>query len=261
MKLNLVPARTGVEWVKLGIRTFWQQPLALTGLFFMYMAAVALLSAVPWVGLVLMLAITPAATLGLMVATQEATKGRFPMPAVLVSAFKAGRQRLRSMMQLGFIYAAGSLLVNAVATLILGQPPASSPGNQVDKGMLLLLALHFPLAVAFWFAPALVHWHGVTPAKSLFFSVVAVWRNFSAFTVYGLLWTLVIAAILMVATLVIAMLGAPQIAPAILMPVVLTLAAMFFTSIYFTFIDSFTAEVPAQASPATTTPPPPDPTP
>ena len=33
MKLNIVPARTGIQWVKLGIQTFFRQPLALSGLF------------------------------------------------------------------------------------------------------------------------------------------------------------------------------------------------------------------------------------
>ena len=38
MKLNVVPALTGVIWVRLGIKTFWRQPVALSGLFFMFMA-------------------------------------------------------------------------------------------------------------------------------------------------------------------------------------------------------------------------------
>ncbi len=29
MKLNIVPARTGLVWVKLGVSTFFRQPLAL----------------------------------------------------------------------------------------------------------------------------------------------------------------------------------------------------------------------------------------
>ena len=50
MKLNIVPARTGILWVKLGVQTFLKQPLALTGLFFMYMAAVLLISQIPFLG-------------------------------------------------------------------------------------------------------------------------------------------------------------------------------------------------------------------
>ena len=98
MKLNVVPARTGILWVKLGIQTFLKQPLALAGLFFMYMAAVIVVSMIPVLGLFIGGLLVPAATLGLMAATAEATKGRFPMPSVLLSAFRAGRQRVRAML-------------------------------------------------------------------------------------------------------------------------------------------------------------------
>jgi hypothetical protein len=64
MKLNIVPARTGIQWVKLGIRTFFKRPLALASLFFMYAAGASFLSILPYVGWVLALAVVPAATLG-----------------------------------------------------------------------------------------------------------------------------------------------------------------------------------------------------
>ena len=50
MKLRIVPASTGMAWVKLGVRTFWQQPMALAALFFMTMAAMSLASLLPLVG-------------------------------------------------------------------------------------------------------------------------------------------------------------------------------------------------------------------
>ena len=103
MKLNIVPARTGLLWVKLGIRTFIKQPLALAGLFFLYMTAVILVAQVPQIGVIVGGLLVPAATLGLMAATEEAVKGRFPMPSVLLSAFRVGRQRARAMLVLGVI--------------------------------------------------------------------------------------------------------------------------------------------------------------
>jgi hypothetical protein len=39
-----------------------------------------------------------------------------------------------------------------------------------------------PLLMAFWFAPLLTAWDGVSAGKSLFFSFVASWRNWRAFT-------------------------------------------------------------------------------
>ena len=50
MKLHLVPALTGITWVKLGVKTFFRQPLALSGLFFMFMAVVSVVSLVPVIG-------------------------------------------------------------------------------------------------------------------------------------------------------------------------------------------------------------------
>jgi hypothetical protein len=239
MKLNIVPARTGIQWVKLGMKTFSKQPLALAGLFFMYMAAVIVVAQVPVVGVVIGGMLVPAATLGLMAATAEATKGRFPMPSVLISAFRAGRQQVRAMLLLGLVYTVGSKLVTELATLVMGTPAADS--GQVDAATLLALVLHMPLFLMFWHAPALVHWHGVPPAKSLFFSMVACLKNFGAFLIYGLVWLVVFLAVGMVFGLLGGMIGGPDMARAVMMPTALLMAAMFSTSVYFTFLDCFAA--------------------
>ena len=101
MKLHIVPARTGLAWVKLGIRAFWRQPMALAALFFMTMAAMSLATMIPLVGPAVALALLPSATLAMMVAAAEAVQGRFPTPAVLLVAFRTGRQHLRDMLVLG----------------------------------------------------------------------------------------------------------------------------------------------------------------
>lgn len=241
MKLNIVPARTGIQWVKLGLQTFAKQPLALAGLFFMYMAAVILVGQIPVVGVVIGGMLVPAATLGLLAATEEATKGRFPMPSVLLSAFRAGRQQVRAMLLLGVIYTLASLAVTSLASLLTGGGGTALEPGEIDATALLALALHTPLFLMFWHAPALVHWHGVSPAKSLFFSLVACLRNFSAFLVYGFVWMGVFLAAGMVFGLLGGLLGGAAMARAVMMPMALLMAAMFSTSIYFTFRDSFVA--------------------
>ncbi len=248
MKLNIVPARTGIEWVKLGIRTFAKQPLALAGLFFMYMAAVIIIAQLPVVGVIVGGLLVPAATLGLMAASAEATKGRFPMPTVLISAFRAGRQRVRAMLLLGVIYTVGSTIATTLASAIMG-PPTGGVG-EVDGSTLLALVLHTPLFLMFWHAPALVHWHGVSPVKSLFFSLVACLKNFGAFAIYALAWLAVFLGVGTVFGLLGALIGGPAVARAVMMPTALLMAAMFSTSIYFTFLDCFlaTPEPGAQAS-------------
>ena len=255
MKLNIVPARTGIEWMKLGVKTFLKQPLALTGLFFMYMAVVLVISQLPLVGPVLGAMLVPAATLGLMAATAEAAGGRFPLPTVLVSAFRAGKQRARAMLVLGVIYTVGSLLATLLGGLLGGDPtpvPATAPADaqapQMDPRMLWVLLFHMPLVILFWHAPALVHWHGVSPVKSLFFSAVACLRNFGAMFMYGLAWLGVFLVVGFALSTVGMMLGGVAVARSVMMPTVLILVAMFSTSLYFTFRDSFRAEDDAPAA-------------
>ncbi len=254
MKLNIVPARTGLTWVKLGIKTFIRQPLAMSGLFFMFMAVLSLATLVPFVGAALALALLPAATLGLMAATEEASKGKFPMPSILISAFRAGQQRKQAMMVLGGLYAAGFLALMGVSALIDGGEFAKLylVGGKITQELVLrgdfqaamwvALALYLPLSLLFWHAPALVHWHGVSPVKSLFFSFMACYKNMGALTVFGLAWTAVFVLAAIAVTIIATLLGNPAVAAMAMFPVALVIVAMFFTSIYFTFRDSFAAE-------------------
>jgi hypothetical protein len=251
MKLNIVPAKQGLSWVKQGIRTFWRQPLALTGLFFLFMAWVSVLSMVPVLGSALALLILPAATLGLMVATEQASAGKFPMPTVLMVAFRAGQQRLKAMLLLGVLYAISFLAVMGISSLIDGggfakvylanSPITPEVVNNADfqAAMWVATILYIPLSMFFWHAPALVHWHGVPPLKSMFFSAVACWRNFGAFALYLLAWAGVFVAGATVILVISSALGGNDLSVAVLMPGALLMAAMFFTSVYFSVKDCF----------------------
>ena len=253
MKLNIVPARTGLTWVKLGIKTFLQQPLAMSGLFFMFMTMLSVATLVPFIGTALALALLPAATLGLMAATEEATKGNFPMPVLLISAFRAGQQRMRAMLVLGGIYALGFLSLMGISALIDGGQFASLylVGGKITEEMVMqdsfqtamwvAMALYLPLSLLFWHAPALVHWHSVPPLKSLFFSLIACYKNFGAFTVFALAWSGVFVLAAIVVSVIATLLGNPMLATLAMFPIALVIVAMFFTSIYFTFRDSFVA--------------------
>ena len=253
MKLNLVPASTGLTWVRLGIRTFFRQPLAMGGLFFMFMAAVSVLSLVPLVGTALSVGLVPAATLGLMAATREAEQGRFPMPSQLVLAFRGGAERTRAMIMLGGLYAVGLLVVLVAAALLAGTADTlPATGDELtpemvqalagEPGLWLAMLVYLPVMMAFWHAPALVYWRGVSPGKSLFFSLMACWANKGALFFYAIGW----GAFFMIAGLLVgvlgAMLGGGAGLSAVLYPLVLLMAAMFHTSIWFSVRDSFQAE-------------------
>jgi len=251
MKLNILPARTGLTWVKLGIQTFWRQPLAMSGLFFMFMALISVASMVPYVGSALALAVLPSATLGLMAATREVTLDRFPMPMILFTAFRAGAKTVRAMLLLGLVYAASFLAIMALSTLFDGgtfaqlylmggevtEEVVKQPGFQ--RAMWISTLLYLPLSMLFWHAPALVYWYGVPPVKSLFFSLVACSRNFGAWLVYSLAWAGLFVLSALVVMVLVNLLGNAEWAALALMPMALVLAAMFLTSVYFTVRDSF----------------------
>ena len=263
MKLRSVPAATGLQWVKLGMRTFLRQPLAMSGLFFLFMVAISLLSLLPLIGTALSALLTPAANLGLMAASKEASEGRFPMPSTLVTGFRAGAEKTRGMLVLGGLYGFALLLVLGLATLLDTSAPVSADAAEMtaeamvqatlaSPSLWVAMAVMVPLQMLFWHAPALLLWHGVSPVKSLFFSAMACWANKGALLVFMLGWMGVFMLLGLVISVVGAMLGGAQVLTIILYPAVLFMASMFFTSIYFTFRDSFyTATDPDGATPPT----------
>ncbi len=255
MLLQTVPARQGLQWALQGMRTFWRQPLAMSGLFFLFMALVSVVSMLPLVGGVLALVLMPAFTTGLMAASQIASEGRFPMPGTLWLALRPGPNR-SPMMRLGALYAAGFLLLMGASMLVdgglfasvylAGAPikPELVQSDSFQAALWVAMVLYVPLSMLFWHAPALVFWQGVPPLKSLFFSWMGCWRNKGAFLVYSLVWAGVFGAAAVLAMLAASILGDVQMTLSILMPLALLVAAMFFTSMLFTVKDCFSATEP-----------------
>ena len=199
------------------------------------------------VGGVLALVLVPALTVGLMAAARVADAGNFPLPGILFVAFNQGREQTRAILILGGVYAVAVLLVVGLTALIDGGRFAQlymgggSMSNELinDPGFITALwvstLLYLPVSLAFWHAPALVHWHHLPPLKSLFFSAVAVLRNARAFLVYGLLWmglSLGVALFLMLVLAMTAMSTDIGVATAALFPLSVVVAAMFFTSLW-----------------------------
>lgn len=250
MQLNIVPTRAGWTWARQGIRTFWRQPLAMSGLFFLFMATVSLVSIVPVIGGALALVLLPALTLGMMAATQVAEDQRFPLPGVLFAALKPAAPH-RAMLQLGAWYALGFLIIMGVSVLVDGgtfarvyltganMSPEVVNSASFQAALWVSMVLYIPLAMMFWHAPALVHWQGISPVKSLFFSFVACARNLRAFMVYVAVWFGVFIATATLSMLVASLLGDPSLLMAILLPAGLMVAAMFFTSMVYSVRDCF----------------------
>jgi len=264
MQLKLVRATTGARWVQLGMRTFFKQPLALAGLFFMFMVLMSVVSMVPLIGLPLALTLLPAGTLGLMEASRLAALSRFPMPLVLLSGLRAGPVKRRALLLLGVCYAGGFLCALGVTFLVDGGGFARLyfGGYMPVKEMLesgefigamwTFLAVQLPLSLLFWHAPALVYWQDIPPVKSLFFSMVACGRNFWALTVFALVWMAVLVGMVLALGFIGNLWDNPALVGTLFFPALLMLAAMFFTSLFFTYRDSFFDAVPPEEKQAKT---------
>ncbi|RRH91298.1 hypothetical protein EH244_03495 [Variovorax beijingensis] len=271
MKLHIVPARTGAVWVRLGLKTFWRQPLAFISLFFLLMALISTVSLLPLVGSVLAPILLPFMTLGLMVATSVAytdnaegagIAGHAQRPtgsAMFVAVAAAMRTEWRSLVKLGVISAAYFVVAVLLTSFIDGgelarayllddMPSAETiASSDFQVARMFLMCLNLPLSLAMWHAPALVHWHGVEPVKSIFFSVVALFRNFGAYALFVLAWfgVFLLAGIGMglIATVLVgvgaAAGGAALVGNVLIVGSALVLAAMSLSSTWFTFRDSF----------------------
>ncbi len=173
---------------------------------------------------------------------------RKPTGAVMfLSVAQAMKTEWRSLAVLGVISAVYFCLTVVLTALVdggqfmrnyfLNEPLTAElmANSSVQMASLVQTLLTLPLLLAMWHAPALVHWHRVEPVKSIFFSLVAVFRNFGAYALFGLVWCgvflLAIIAVALVATVVIGVgslgsgAGAMAIGNVLMIGTVLTLAA------------------------------------
>lgn len=271
MKLNIVPARTGLSWIRQGCTTFAKRPFAFAALLLIYLAVVAILGIIPLAGGFLSLSLVPLVTWGFMVATREAVDGRTPTPATLVAAWRGTSGLKHALISLGVLYAlaiVGVFLLSALfdggslaRLALLGGPitPEMAQHPGFNAAMLFATLAYLPVTMAFWHAPALVYWHQIEPAKALFFSVVACWRNLGAFMLFGLGWLGAMIAVALVINLVVLFLGGGVFAAAFAMATMMLSALAFLCLVLvaslFTYLDCFSEAIPAPNAPLPSTGP------
>jgi hypothetical protein len=257
MKLLNVPASRGVLWVRNGFRIFFSKPLGFAALFATFMLSAMVMLLVPGIGGLLLLIALPLISQGFMIGTRQALAGSMPMPESFVLPLRVSRSRTIDLLKIGLIYAACSFVIMWLSSVVDGgrfetlldamseqSPDAARISFLLQDpmllgGLLLRMVLASLLSVPFWHAPALVHWHGLSPVKSLFFSLVACTRNLGALILYGVTWIAFFIAVGTLIALVASLSGSEELVAALLFPCALVMASMFFTSIYFTFADSF----------------------
>jgi hypothetical protein len=262
MKLRSVRASQGAVWVRAGFQAFFRRPLAFAFLFATFMFAVFATAMVPLVGPLVVLALMPMVCQGFMIATRTVVDGGVPTPRVLLEPLRSARPRVVSMLLLGVGYAAATFAIMWLSDALDGgslqalrealPEGTSTPDAAAAKlsdpdlafGLMVRLGLAGALSVPFWHAPALIYWEGHGVAKALFASTLACWRNRAAFTVYGLVWFGLVAALCLLGGLLVAVLGPSQMLSAVAVPLSLVLTTVFYVCLYFTYADCFVRDAP-----------------
>ncbi|HEY1127919.1 MAG TPA: BPSS1780 family membrane protein [Roseateles sp.] len=258
MQLHLqnVPARNGRLWIRHGFKVFQRQPLALAGLFGLFLFAGFVAMLIPGVGLLLTMASLPLLSLGFMLATHLVLQKKTPTASVFVAPLKLTTERRRSQLLLCLGYAGAMLVIGLLADWIDGGSTrdlqkliAENADNEAIAnaatdprlfwGLATRMSLMGLLSVPYWHAPALVHWGGQGVAQALFSSTLALWRNKAAFALNMLLWGGLLMGVASVVSLVFALIGLAQVAPIVLMAIGLMLSTVFYASLYFSFVDCF----------------------
>jgi hypothetical protein len=251
MQALTLPAAQGWRWLTDGFRIFRKNHLMLTFLVVSYWVLMALVNVIPVIGTIATTLCIPAFSVSLMNACRSIERGTPLGPQLLFSGFASN---LRSLLTLGAIYLAAVVAILGLSALaddgalmammLAGQKPDA---ETVSSGSLLLateiaLVLLCPLIMAYWYAPVLAGWHGLSPAKALFFSFVACLRNWRPFLVYslaiGVVATLVPGIVLGILAALLPS-GASLVLVLMMVLLILVLAPTLFASFYVSYRDVF----------------------
>lgn len=201
---NLVSAGRGMGWISEGWALFKDNPGTWIGMIAVYLVISLVLGMLPLVNLLMALA-GPVFMGGLMLGAHAAAQGDGVEFAHLFAGF---REYFGKLVMVAVIYFAGIIVVivgiglfsGLGAGFMMSGESAMSTGAGVTAmmlGVLVALLLIVPMAMAVWYAPALVVLNDQAPLDAMKLSFRGCLKNFVAFLVFGvvLLVLAVLAAI------------------------------------------------------------------
>ena len=235
----------GWAWLKEGALLWRRNPALLTFLAFGYLLILLVISLFPLIGQPIASLLMPVISLGVLNGCRAVDAGRKVGPEVLLSGFKSN---VPALVTIGGIYLVATLLVLLLTSLVDGGALLAMMSGQVSEeaaadpaltvGLLTALALSAPVLMAYWFAPVLAGWWGLSAPKALFFSFYACLRNWRPFLAYAI-GVLLFGALL--PGLIIGILGlvSPTVATLASFPLPLILVPVLFASFYVNTRDVF----------------------
>ena len=193
-----VNGRHGLLWLGDAITILRQQPLmwVMVGLcFFLILLMTLLISAIIAPALSLLTSVVASILLGgILFGCDQLSEG---LPFKFEHLFAGLDHKLLELVQLGLLYASGTLIVSLVSSLVFTMLGLELPEYKLEQPvieplpieflllLLLFLLLMAPLLMAYWFAPALIVCRNMSALQALKSSYRACAMNMLAFTYYG----------------------------------------------------------------------------
>lgn len=186
-----VPASHGIAWISAGWEAFKAFPGAWMLFFIVFMLVMLVLSIIPLINM-LSIFITPVLMGGIMLACRDVDEDQPPSLNQLFSCFST---HLGPLALVGLMYLIGIvamfIFLGIMAALIFGGGFMSGAGLQnIGPGLILLvltgLLLAIPLAMSFYYAPALIVFHEIGVLDAMKTSFYGSLKNFLAFLIYGI---------------------------------------------------------------------------
>lgn len=251
----------GYGWLRAGWALFAAQPwpwLALTGMGFL---ATVLLATLPFLGLLAVFLLWPGLTAGYMAAARAAASGEPIAFRHLAAGFQKAARPLVAVGGVNLLVFVTTLLLFFLGwgeelkrfLELMGSPKPDQAVieealTQLTLPTLLAVAAMLPLAMANWFAPALIFFRGLPPGAALRLSLLASLRNFWPFLVYGVLLflldtlaSLVLQGIVRVVNGLMGEAAAQIVAMLLAFPVFCVFSALILASMYAGYRDVFEA--------------------
>lgn len=208
-----LPAGNGTSWIGGGWRLFTQAPgIWILNIILLFVLSMVL-AFIPFLGSLLSNLLMPVVIGGLMLGCRALEGGEQLKVEHLFAGFKAHAGPL---MLVGGLMLAASIVIFIIAMIpvfiLLGGSfleAMSGEGNALANLigqygftmimllLLIMMALFIPLSMAYWFAPALVVFHGMDAIAAMKQSFRGCLRNIVPFLIYGIiLFLLAIVAII-----------------------------------------------------------------
>jgi uncharacterized membrane protein len=197
----------GASWWGEGWRVFAASPLVWLGIVVILLVLMFLLVLIPLIGGIAQTLLMPVFAGGVMLGCNALARGEPLRIAHLFDGFGAGR--FGPLVIIGLVVLAAAIVLGLVvagvafasigiaglaALSALTDPTQLDIGTLTSFGLSLLLVLLLALvgasliAMAYWFAPALVVLNGEEPLAAMRKSFRACWRNIGAFLLYGIIY-------------------------------------------------------------------------